>query len=648
MADNGPPNPPPNPNEPWLEALTFEQIAQLVNEVSPEVFYQRASAFDQAGGRLQDVLDQIRHEMNLVRESWTGTASDDFDSLVRDVTAKVGGVLAFLQSPGYGATLRSAGDQLADHQRRFRDLQGQKTAQESAPPVTGGPSPEEVAKTNGDSAKQILRDLRTAYWDIGNALPGFPYKPTTKEINDPNTVNPGDDQNNQNNNQNNQHHENGPNDTFTNGENGPGFQTPPVTNAYAFGGPAGPPGQSNLNNNVFVKSTQPGQHGGGGEFRLGGGDGPGGHHDQMLGRVDQDGQQWTVPGGGPGGPGMPGWPGQTLFAGGAMHGDQPVLGRGPGENRKHVLSAGLPAADEDGETLTDEDGETFSGVVGGVLGRFGTCQPGSDEPGTTAKKKDRKQAVVEEPREELVADLPETVSEEIRDAPVDLAPSVKIRTTTEAQLPLVSGQEGQEVTPQVATTAGISLTPQGTPDASVPPVDAKPAVALTSELDPGKSFMLTASHGGGGGGGVTQVAFDPEQHGLFAPGTATPDGLPGQVLDTTPGSAGAGQAAARTDPYGPGSGHMGGMPMSPMMGAMGGGMQQQNGRMAAMQNEPRPEVWDPATGAPVAVGRRAEQQQSDEPEERKPALTKEQVQAALDEKFAQLDRLSGRMRDGGK
>src|SRR5262245_13803075 len=114
MADNGPPNPQPNPNEPWLDALTFEQVAQLVNEVSPEVLDQRASAFDQGGARLQDVLDQVRHEMNNVREAWSGTASDDFAALVQAVTAKVGTVLAFLQNPGYGATLRGLGDRLAD------------------------------------------------------------------------------------------------------------------------------------------------------------------------------------------------------------------------------------------------------------------------------------------------------------------------------------------------------------------------------------------------------------------------------------------------------------------------------------------------------------------------------------------------------
>jgi hypothetical protein len=61
--------------------------------------------------------------------------------------------------------------------------------------------------------------------------------------------------------------------------------------------------------------------------------------------------------------------------------------------------------------------------------------------------------------------------------------------------------------------------------------------------------------------------------------------------------------------------------------------------MAAMPNEPRPEVWDPATGAPIAVGRRER-----EPEEEKPSekLSQADIQAALAEKFAELDRLTER------
>jgi hypothetical protein len=83
------------------------------------------------------------------------------------------------------------------------------------------------------------------------------------------------------------------------------------------------------------------------------------------------------------------------------------------------------------------------------------------------------------------------------------------------------------------------------------------------------------------------------------------------------------------------------MPMG-MMGGMGGmGGSQQNGRMAAMPNEARPEVWDPATGAPVAVGRREPAPQEEEkPGEKK--LSQADIQAALAEKFAELDRLTER------
>jgi uncharacterized protein YukE len=191
MVAGSPPNPQPLPDEPWLASLTYEQLARLVEEVSPDVFYQRASAFDQAGARLQDVLDQVRHEMNTVREHWHGTAADDFDDLVRDVTGKVAGVLQFVQAPGYGAALRDAGDRLADHQRRLRDLAGQKAEAESRQATPGGPTPEMVAATSHDSVRQILLDLRVAYWDVGNALPGFAYEPPSTEVGDPTKVNSG-------------------------------------------------------------------------------------------------------------------------------------------------------------------------------------------------------------------------------------------------------------------------------------------------------------------------------------------------------------------------------------------------------------------------------------------------------------------------
>ena len=38
----------------------------------------------------------------------------------------------------------------------------------------------------------------TVYWDIGNALPGFPYEQTKLGVNDPNTIHSGDGQDNGN------------------------------------------------------------------------------------------------------------------------------------------------------------------------------------------------------------------------------------------------------------------------------------------------------------------------------------------------------------------------------------------------------------------------------------------------------------------
>lgn len=584
MADNGPANPQPNPNEPWLEALTFEQIAQLVNEVGPEVFYQRASAFDQAGARLQDVLDQVRHEMNLVREAWTGTASDDFAALVRDVTAKVSGVLQFLQSPGYGATLRDAGDRLADHQRRLRDLAGQKAQQESTPPAPGAPSPEQVAQANDDSAKQILRDLRTAYWDVGNALPGFPYKPPAKEISDPNAVNP--------NGVNGQNEGGGGNASWT---GNPG----PVSNAYAVTGPPG----SRTNNNAFVKSAHPGPSSD--QYTVDGGRGS--HDEQVLGRHDPNGQS---------GPGMPGWPGRgsTYFAGGPTDVGDPVLGHRSATRRPETCAV-------DGAA-----GEPFAAVPNAVLGRA--------VPSGTPKIAAARKRVVEEREPEF---RPATEASTTDAVSAD-SPSVRIRTAADVPVPAVTIENAPATVP-----AGLAVKPDGTP---VTPSDVTPTVSLASEVDPVKPVMLTASHGSGG---VTHaVALDPVRRGLFAPGTTTADALAGQVPPGTP-TVPAGSQTTHADPNGT-SGHMGGMPMSPMMlGGMAGGGQQQGGRMAAMPNEPRPDVWDPATVAPVAVGRRAQEQQ-DEQEEREPArhLSKEEVQAALAEKFAELDRLSGRGRDGGK
>jgi uncharacterized protein YukE len=613
MPDGSPPNPQPNPSDPWLEGLTFEQISQLVNEINPDVFYQRASAFDQSGARFQDVLDLVRHEMNFVREAWTGKASEDFDAVVRELTGKIGNVLQFLQSPGYGAILRDAGDRLADHQQRFRDLQGQKAAQEATPPAPGAPSPEETAKVNNDSAKQILRDLRTAYWDIGNALAPLPYKPPGV-VADTSTTNP----NNQNSNNNGQ----------GNGEHGPGNPGDNYNNNNF--GPTGLFGPTAL---TKTATAHPGDSGGGQPFLFSG------QNRNVLGRVDP-GEQ------GLGAPGMPG----------------PVFAAGQSQDSSGVLGQAREMADAQGPFTGGVPGGPLMGAVTpGVLGRSagksGGCEPGVTAR-TTGKEKDRKERkpveeLVQEPEtlaaEVLPDEQPETVSAETIDSATKRE---AIKTAVEAPA-VPETEKAHEIAAQVAVaTSGQPavvhslVTPQGThevaaavtaagtpaaPDAHV--VAANLQHALETDAS-GKPFSLAS-------GGVHQALnLEPQSRGMFAPGTTTPDGLVSQVpAETVNGATTSGQSArgVAADPLS--SQHMGGMPMGMMMGGMGGGMNQQNGRMAAMANEPRPEVWDPLTGSATAVGRR-----EPEPEEEKGGekLSQADIQAALAEKFAELDRLTER------
>lgn len=167
-----PENPPPLAVEPELDALTPDQLAQLITEVAPDVFYQRAAAFEQAGTRLQDVLERIRHQLNVVQESWTGNGASEFDALARALVGKLGDVVDAMENPAYSTIMNSTGDVLAAHQRRLADLQGQKAQQDSAP---GAPPPApDAEQAHTESVKQILLDLRVAYWDVGNLLNPVP------------------------------------------------------------------------------------------------------------------------------------------------------------------------------------------------------------------------------------------------------------------------------------------------------------------------------------------------------------------------------------------------------------------------------------------------------------------------------------------
>ncbi|ALG10357.1 hypothetical protein [Kibdelosporangium phytohabitans] len=571
---------PPVLDDPMLEALTFDQLAQLVNEVSPEAFYLRAAAFDQAAARLQDVLDQIRHQLNIVQDSWTGKVSDEFDSLARGVSGQTTVVLQFLQNPGYGSILREAGDLLAAHQRRLRDLQGQKAQQESAPPVAGGPPPEEVAEVNGQSAKQILRDLRAAYQVIANAMTPLPFEAPTV-VDKPSSGKP---------------HSTGP----LAEQHAPQMVTRTVEDPG--GAPDVPVDDTQLRMAMAVAAPMAPLSGG----RQGTGGPPGAevrsHH--VLGR---------------------GEPESHSTGRGEIHPD--LLAGGSIESGHHqakvtpaVLGHGQPAA----MPLSHVDETAVAGVavVPAVLGRAdsGPATGKAVQPLKVTKTPATKGTrTVGKPVEEKIqrepGQHPDTVPVAPLAAGVHSADAIVVKTS--ADVPVATGGNSQGE-PMVAVAG------QSSP--AEPPVD-------PDKVTPKRSFAMTAGSGGvpAVGGAVQQSAalqMNPADRGMFVPGAEL---LPGDVQPPAE-PATRGHSARAGDP----NAQLSGYPMSPMMlGGMGGGqMSQQNSRVAAVPSEPRPEVWDSSNAGPGALGRR-----EPEPERHQAGMSKVEVEAQLAEKLAELDRL---------
>ncbi|GHH56516.1 WXG100 family type VII secretion target [Lentzea cavernae] len=138
-----------------LATLNFDQLAQLVNEVSPDVFYARAAAFDAAVARLEAVRDGIRREARAISDSWQGRVANSFDDTAREVDGTVDRLLQSMTSPGYGTVMRHAGDALSEAQRRIRDLRAQGVHDQQA-------------------ALRVLHDLGTTYRHCGDSMPGQP------------------------------------------------------------------------------------------------------------------------------------------------------------------------------------------------------------------------------------------------------------------------------------------------------------------------------------------------------------------------------------------------------------------------------------------------------------------------------------------
>ncbi|WP_410611361.1 hypothetical protein [Amycolatopsis sp. lyj-109] len=163
------PDPVPRGFDPALEALDRHQLEQLISEVSPEVFYLRAAAFDNAVARLTVVRDDLRHESRRLSDHWDGEVADGFQDAARSLADRLDLVLDAMSVPGYGQAMNNAGDALALAQQRLR-AGGDPPAQPGAVPV----DPAAAEQSGQRSALQILRDLCTAYYDVGRSIVPMP------------------------------------------------------------------------------------------------------------------------------------------------------------------------------------------------------------------------------------------------------------------------------------------------------------------------------------------------------------------------------------------------------------------------------------------------------------------------------------------
>ncbi|MFE0022040.1 hypothetical protein [Amycolatopsis sp. NPDC059021] len=624
MPDGAPGNPPPNPDDPVLKQLNFDQIAQLVNEVSPDVFYQRAEAFDRAAARLQDAVEQIRRQLNIVREAWTGGGAEDFDALAKEVTGRVSGVVQVMRSPGYGVVLRAAGDTLAAHQRRMRDLQGQKTEQESKPPAPGAPPPEETARVHNDSAKQVLLDLRTAYWDVGNQLPVLSYKDTRigTDANGNATGKGGGD-----------------------GQGtGPGSHHRPLVTDVALIAPGGVGGghpHDGRGGPVQVKSHRPGEQ------------------DYDPARVDKP---WRTAG-----------PEQQPVDTRPLQGTNPVFTQ-PAPGPWHTFPVGAPgpvagrSAPQGPNRERDHERDVFAPPVLGKPERDQKhCPPKEHRPDKKKRTNEPEKIITEHVTHPVVSkpdfDAPENSPVDTDPVPrkkTDVVPtSIDSPKGTPAPVKTVPVEVSKVVTstgdPVSVTTPPAPVISQPAPVATQPAPVSVPLAPATGQAPPSvhtKAVQVTgmdgqvpppatqhASFGVGGGGasgGSASGTFKPEDRGMFTPGSGETGSFQGLDPSAVPPPHAPAPKPGHS-PVDPMTSQSGGMPMSPMMmggmAGMGGQGGQQNSRMAAMPAEPRPDAWPPGGGASGTLGRR-------EPEQHETReLADGEAQAQLTEKFAELDRL---------
>ncbi|MEU3764966.1 hypothetical protein AB0E55_07885 [Amycolatopsis keratiniphila] len=151
--------------DPEIEVMTFEQLAQLINEVDPRTFYDRAQVFDTALAQLEQVQDNLERGTRELWDAWRSEGAESFADVVRNVAVAGNAAIQAMAAPGYGATLRRAGDALTLAQQRIRELQAQKRESDLL------------------AARQVVHELGTAYQEIGSAITPFPGAETDIPVN---------------------------------------------------------------------------------------------------------------------------------------------------------------------------------------------------------------------------------------------------------------------------------------------------------------------------------------------------------------------------------------------------------------------------------------------------------------------------------
>lgn len=543
MAD---PNEPPVVSDAELASLTYEQLAALINEGNPEDFYAEALAFDDASGRLQQLHDDFLRESRQLQEFVSGEILVSIEGVTQRYVGWIDAVLEPMLNPGYAQGLRHAGDALATGQQRLRDLQAQLGAQDPAVPP-----PADQGEQTRLQALQILRDMGTAYRDIGGTFTPLP-ETTTK-----NNANIGD----------------GPNANDSGPGNGPRY----VDGRYR------PDGTSFFTNNPGpgVVDNQPSGFQGtpSGHFVTGGGPA----HGVFLG------------GGGPGAGGMP------AFA----------LGRVDGGASEYVVGAAEPEAQlcaaTSGETAEVAPGAALSAGVlsSGVLGRPAVRTTAGDKRKDTTREKTTGEDTTEEPEDaEVLASLregerPETVSAAVPEARTALSHDVPAVATEGAVSTVSAAVPATHAAPAVALTHGVS--------ASVPAFDVRAdfghSVAAAGAVEPGQRGMhVPASAAVPGGELSTELSAMTGTFPMSTPGSpaapaAGTSAASGHGMPTMPGGM----------MMGGGMGGMGG-------GGMGGGRQNAE-RFADVPVTPDAEVWDPARATGSVLGRPEPEPEPSEPSE---------------------------------